>query len=160
MKINIGSGFDKREGFTNIDNSVEVKPDLVCDLDKERLPFADNSVEFVLSVHSLEHFSQPVKVIEELYRVSKNGAVWKFEVPFSYSHQDTLFHKTVGWHHGSWDKFLTNSPRQYYTKVRLRLLKAEGISHGILRFLPFRRKLSSLFNNIYYSIQYELEVVK
>lgn len=163
--LNVGCGFDKKPNtetidWVNIDNSKEVSPDIKCDLDLENLPLEDNTVDGVLMIHSLEHFVCPVEVLERLYKVSKNGAQWFIEVPFASSHQDNLFHHTMGWHHGSFDKMLVGNPRPYYTKVRLKLLKVTGLSHGWLVFLPFRRKLSSLFNNIYYSIFYELEVVK
>lgn len=160
LRLNVGAGFDKKEGYVNIDSSVEVNPDVICDLDEERLPYEDSSVDVVYSRHSLEHFSKPVEVLEELYRVSKNGSIWNIIVPFGFSHQDTLFHKTIGWHHGSFDKMLVDNPRPYYTCVRLRLLKAEGHADGWLKLLPFKRKLSSLFNNIYREIEFVLEVVK
>lgn len=160
MKLNVGSGFDKRDGFVSIDSSSLVKPDVVCDLDTQKLPYANSSVDEVYAKHAIEHFSKLPEVLEELYRVSKNGAIWTFIVPFGSSWQDNIFHKTVGWHWNSWDKFLVDNPRQYYSKVRLRLLRVEGHSDGWLNYLPFKRKLSSLFNNIYREILYELEVVK
>ena len=37
------------------------------------LPFADNSQDFVLSAHVLEHFPDPIKALKEWYRVTKPG---------------------------------------------------------------------------------------
>jgi len=158
--LNIGCGFDRREGFVSIDNSPLVNPDVVCDLDTQKLPYKDNSVDEIYSRHSFEHFSQPVQVLEELYRVSKHGAIWTIIVPFGYSWNDHLFHKSIGFHWNTFDRFLVNNNRPYYTKVRLKVLKVEGHADGWLRFLPFKRKFSSLFNNIFREIYYEFEVVK
>lgn len=57
MKINIGCGESLLEGFVNIDcteNSI-VKPDLVHDITKERLPYEDESIEEIWMIHALEH---------------------------------------------------------------------------------------------------------
>lgn len=37
------------------------------------LPFKDNSIDFVLSSHTLEHFYDPIKTLKEWYRVIKKG---------------------------------------------------------------------------------------
>lgn len=44
----------------------------------ERLPFKDNSFDFVIASHVLEHSAQPEKFISELQRVAKAGYI---EVP-------------------------------------------------------------------------------
>jgi hypothetical protein len=160
IKLHIGCGFDKKKDFLNVDSSKEVNPDLVCDLDTQELPLQKDSVGFVLMDNVFEHFTQPVKVLEKLYEVSCNGAVWTIIVPFGYSWNDVLFHKTQGFHWNTFDHFLVGNKRPYYTKVRLKLLSATGVSDGLLRWLPFKRKLSSLCNNVYREIVYELEVVK
>jgi len=54
----------------NFDDLVTV--DRVCDLDIERLsPFASNSVDFVILNHVIEHVANPVRVIHEVFRVTK-----------------------------------------------------------------------------------------
>jgi len=37
------------------------------------LPFEDNSIDFIISTGSLHHWKRPVKVLNECYRVLKNG---------------------------------------------------------------------------------------
>lgn len=37
------------------------------------LPFMDNSIDFIVSTGSLHHWKKPVKVLNECYRVLKNG---------------------------------------------------------------------------------------
>jgi len=45
----------------------------LCDLIKEKLPFEDNSFDYVYSKSVIEHFYHPEKVFEESFRVLKPG---------------------------------------------------------------------------------------
>ena len=58
VKLNIGSGHHRAEGWTNLDRSLEVKPDILFDL-ADILP-----------------------VMEELYRIAKPGAGMCVRVPY------------------------------------------------------------------------------
>lgn len=75
VKIDIGCGSQKREGFIGVDVIAFEGVDVVTDL-KERWPFEDNSVDEVWSSHTLEHFTglQRVHFVNELYRIMKVGA--------------------------------------------------------------------------------------
>ena len=46
MKLNLGSGYRKIEGYVNIDNRESVKPDVVADL-SVGFPFKSDSIEEV-----------------------------------------------------------------------------------------------------------------
>ena len=85
MKLNLGCGFDRRDGFVNIDNRLVCKPDAVADLEEFPWPFRnDFATEIVLS-HVLEHLGESrevyLKVIQELYRISAPGALVNITVP-------------------------------------------------------------------------------
>jgi len=41
--------------------------------DAAELPFEDNSIDFIVSTGSLHHWKRPAKVLNECYRVLKNG---------------------------------------------------------------------------------------
>jgi ubiquinone/menaquinone biosynthesis C-methylase UbiE len=44
--------------------------------DTDRLPFSNNTFDVVVSTYSLEHFTDPKKVLDEIYRVcNKNGSI-------------------------------------------------------------------------------------
>lgn len=75
MKINLGCGYRKLDGYVNIDNRLEVKPDIVCD--GLNLPFPDGSVDSVVAVDYLEHIptGKTVDQIEEIWRVLKHGGM-------------------------------------------------------------------------------------
>lgn len=85
MKLNLGCGFAKKDGFVNVDSWAGCTPDIVCDLENEVWPFEDNSVEFVLFDHSMEHMGETTNqffhVLKELYRVCKHDAEIEINVP-------------------------------------------------------------------------------
>lgn len=57
LKINLGCGEFKLDGFVNIDciSAGAVQPDLVLDFVRSQLPYEDNSVNQVWMIHCLEH---------------------------------------------------------------------------------------------------------
>jgi SAM-dependent methyltransferase len=91
MKINIGAGGTKYNGFLNCDNSNIFPQDYIFDLEKDKFPFEDNSVTHVIAHHILEHLGDGYfHCLKELYRVCKNGAIIYIRVPH-YKHDD-FFH--------------------------------------------------------------------
>lgn len=82
MKLQLGCGNDKREGYINVDSSKEVQPDKVWDLEKTPLPFKEDSFEEVLANHVLEHIKNFVPLMHDLYRICKDGALIKIRTPF------------------------------------------------------------------------------
>jgi hypothetical protein len=82
MKLHIGCGQDKKEGYLNVDSSSQVKPDKVWNLEKTPLPFKDNSVQEVVANHVLEHIINFVPLMHDLWRICKKGATIKIKVPF------------------------------------------------------------------------------
>jgi len=82
-KLNIGCGSDKREGYINIDIREEVKPDLVLNIEREKLPFADSSVEEIIAYDVVEHisFRRVEYVIKEFNRVMCFRGKLKIRVP-------------------------------------------------------------------------------
>jgi hypothetical protein len=81
-KINIGAGDTKYDGFINCDVSNLFSPDYIFDLEKDKFPFKDNSVEEVLAFHVLEHLGEGYfHCLQELYRVCVNKAKIYIKVP-------------------------------------------------------------------------------
>jgi len=74
LKLDLGSGKNKREGFLGVDRRAFPGVDVVADLN-ETWPWDDSSVEEVHMSHMLEHFSgtQRVHIFNELYRVLVPG---------------------------------------------------------------------------------------
>lgn len=102
MKLNIGCGNDRREGFLGVDIVPGAAVDMVCNLELDTLPLEDNSVEEFLLSHVLEHISDPLTMMGELYRVAKPFAKMVVRCPYGSSddawedptHVRPIFHGT------------------------------------------------------------------
>lgn len=76
MKLNIGSGYKRYDGFLNVDDDPLVEPDFIVNLEEGKLPFDDNSVEEIKAHHILEHIGDGfISLIQDIYRVCKHGAI-------------------------------------------------------------------------------------
>jgi len=78
LKLNLGSGYRKQEGYLNIDNRQECDPDLALDISKG-LPFEDNSIDEIRTFDIIEHveIGKVLPLIEEIYRVLKPDGIWE-----------------------------------------------------------------------------------
>lgn len=91
MKLNIGGGRTKYDGFLNCDYDINTNPDYVFNLETDVWPFEDNSVDEVIAHHIFEHFGEGYfHVLKELYRVCKDGAVLDIKVP--HHRHDNFYH--------------------------------------------------------------------
>ena len=85
MKLNLGCGFDRRNGFVNVDNQPLCEPDTLADLEKFPWPFEESSAEEIVLSHVLEHLGVTTeiyfKIIQELYRVAAPGGLITITVP-------------------------------------------------------------------------------
>lgn len=92
MKLNLGCGYNKLDGYANVDSDPNCQPDVLADLE-DSLPFEDNSVDEIVLNHVLEHLGQTTKVYfhvwKEMYRVLKDGALVLITVPH---HNHDNFH--------------------------------------------------------------------
>lgn len=87
IKLNIGSGNVKLEGFINLDYDKFSNPDYIINFEKDKFPFDDNTVETVVAHHILEHLGEGYfHFLQEIYRVCKHGALIDIRVPH-YRHE-------------------------------------------------------------------------
>ncbi len=82
--LNLGCGesvdHDRDKEF-KIDIMEQHDPDLVWDLRKTPWPIADNQFELVYAENIIEHLPDTCAMMEEIWRVSKPGALVKIIVP-------------------------------------------------------------------------------
>ena len=83
MKLDIGCGPNKAEGFIGLDQHPFPGVDHVVRLGSERLPFDDATIEEARMSHFLEHLTavERCQLLNELYRVMKLGAQCTVIVP-------------------------------------------------------------------------------
>jgi hypothetical protein len=86
-KLNIGCGYDYRDGFINVDKSDKVKADVYCEVGVSKLnTIDDDTVGYVFCKYVLNFVDDVYKFMEEIYRVSKDGAYVDVIVPHAFSH--------------------------------------------------------------------------
>ncbi len=85
MKLNVGCGSKKLEGYLNVDKYAVGDPDMVMDAEITPWPFEDNTFDEVAFIHCLEHLGARTEVffglIQELHRVCKPFANVLIVVP-------------------------------------------------------------------------------
>lgn len=82
MKLNLGSGNIKKEGFVNIDIYPFENVNIVHDIEKS-LPFENDTFDEIYSNHVLEHCSTDsiLSILKECYRIIKQNGEINIEVP-------------------------------------------------------------------------------
>ncbi|MCA9405159.1 MAG: methyltransferase domain-containing protein [Candidatus Omnitrophica bacterium] len=82
MKLHLGCGTKKLNGWINIDSVKACQPDVVCDI-SQPLPYEDQSADEVLAEDLLEHFDKYLRfvVFYEWTRVLKIGGRITIQVP-------------------------------------------------------------------------------
>lgn len=83
LKLNLGCGSNKIEGFVNIDTEASCKPDVVCNFITNKLPYKTSSVEEVVLFHTIEHISKRFHptILKEIHRVLKLGGSFIVSYP-------------------------------------------------------------------------------
>jgi len=125
--LDVGCGQRKKAGALGIDSSPRSSADIIHDLDHFPWPLPDDEFDVIYCYHVLEHLDDIVRVMEELHRVGKKGAMVEIRTPhFSslYSWQDPTHQ-----HHFALDSFdyFTEGTRHtnFYTDKRFRVLQKQ-----------------------------------
>jgi len=121
--LNLGCGRKPDPNAVNVDITPDTKPDVVHDLNVFPWPFPDNRFEKVVLWDVIEHLDSVLKVMEEVHRISRPGAVLELATPH-FSCSNSFTDPTHRHHFGcfSLDYFTGTSEHSYYTRTRYKLL--------------------------------------
>lgn len=137
-KLNMGCGFNKLDGYWNVDVEKKCNPDQVVNLEVTPWPYDDNFFEQIHAYNILEHLGTSpgifTNVVKEMYRVSQPGAIWNIQVP----------HHRCDLH---WDD---------YTHVRTLTPKTFRMFDQEFNFQTIERKLSESTFGIYHNVDLEI----
>lgn len=164
-KLNMGCGRDIIDGYVNADSVGLPGVSLISDFSRP-FPFRDNSFSAVNAVNVIEHLPDTVRVMEEIWRVSKAGAKIHIKVPH-YKSSNAFKDPT----HRS---FFTEDSFEYfdsgeiswYSKARFKVSSVKKIyqyhieryvRRPLPRLLPF---VERFFDNTVESLEFDLVVVK
>jgi len=81
--LNLGCGELPIKDCVNVDIKPMKHIDKVVDLSKLSWPWPDSSVDGIYMIHSLEHFINPLEIINECHRILKPGGFLYLQVPHS-----------------------------------------------------------------------------
>lgn len=83
MKIlDLGCGKKKRANSIGVDYSDRHNADVIHDLNIFPYPFDSSSIDEVYMDNVLEHLDEPMRVMAEVHRICKPGAIVKVIVPY------------------------------------------------------------------------------
>lgn len=95
-RINIGAGRKILKGWDNLDNHTKFGANIIADLEKP-LKIKSNTYDYVLFENTLEHMKDPLKVMEEIFRITKVGGKIEVIVPYGREVWDSIDHKKEYW---------------------------------------------------------------
>jgi ubiquinone/menaquinone biosynthesis C-methylase UbiE len=83
MKVlDLGCGKKKHPGSIGLDISDKTDADIIHDLNVFPYPVEDNEFDYVYMDNIIEHVDNVIRVMEEVHRITKNGATIKIIVPY------------------------------------------------------------------------------
>ena len=84
VKLDIGCGLKKREGYLGLDKDTVCNPDILHDLESGTIPIEDGAVDYIYTSHTLEHLRRDtyLKVINEFWRILSTGGIIEIIVPY------------------------------------------------------------------------------
>lgn len=152
-KLNLGCGADYREGFVNVDNNPNYKADVVHDLNRYPYPLNESSFTEIYSSHVIEHLSNPIDFLIELYRLGANDATVVITCPhFSGNWMHPLHRTAIS---SRLFDFVDQSNSEYYGRVRfesievrLRWLRPASEGKRTGRFLKTLDRIISFLGNL------------
>lgn len=119
--LHLGCGLKRIDGAVNVDLREITGPDVVHNLDRRPWPFEDEAFDEVIAYDVIEHLEDIVATMEEIHRVSTDGAVVKLTVPhFSCANTfiDITHRHCFSWF--SFHYFTGENEFPFYTAARFR----------------------------------------
>lgn len=148
VKLHVGCGPKKLQGYVNCDISREVNPDVVVDVTNLTKKFRKNSVDEILTEHTIEHVSDFEKAMREIHSALKPGGVAKIVVP--YATIPSAFHPHHRWYftRESFSPFQKDHNLKYYydfhfSEVRTRLVFSRWLSF----MAPVANRMTWMYEN-------------
>lgn len=116
--------------------------EVVYDIENGKYPFEDNTFDEVLAFSVLEHTTDIVKQLKEIWRVCKNGAIVSIEVPY-YNSPDSFrdpTHKSY-FTERTMEYFTDKGIFNYYTNARFEIQSQKFTSTFIGRLIPQKLRI-------------------
>jgi len=183
VRVDLGCGRAKQPGFIGIDHLPLPGVDILADMDKG-LPLRNDSVDYLVASHSLEHTTDIIFTMQEIYRVCKHKAIVCIVAPYYHTSLNMAnpYHKQIFNEHTprfftTADNTLVNKADYEFPQIQnwglgasdnrvcqmdFRCLRMELFYFPAYRRLPEdkKRELRQHYMNVADQIMYHLLVVK
>ena len=161
-KLNFGAGSTILSGWDNIDIQKSLKITMSFDFNKFPYPLKDNTYDFIHIDNVLEHLNSPDKVLDELWKKSKNNTIIRIIVPY-YNNKGasgSMQHKCYFSDHTFKD--YVEERKQIEKKEKYKIKKLILIPTKVGKKMPkkLREKLSLFIGGLISKVYIELKVVK
>jgi len=132
MKLDIGCGGNKKQGFTGVDINPGEQVDFVMDVRK--LEFEDNSIDEIFSRRCIQHVEDDEKALSEIFRILKPNGIFTLEVASWYGWLFYRLHLSPSY--GAYKIF-----HSYRDSKLKKMLEKAGFAIESLRHIPSPRGL-------------------
>ena len=150
--LDVGCGDEKVKGATGIDCVAMPGVDIVHDLNSYPWPLKNNSFDLIYLNNIIEHLPNPIKFMEEVYRICKKGGKVKI-ITVYWNHSDSVTdpQHVSFFNEYSWD-FFTGKRKGYYTNCRFEIesleLTYDEYAKRMFRSKRLLKRLSRFLCNI------------
>lgn len=183
-KLDVGCGDNKRDGYIGMDIVPLDGVDIVHNMNDVPWPVSENEFDEFVFDDVLEHSSNFLGILEEVYRAGKSGAVVKISVPhfssdnmysdpthtiFFSSRSFNYFDKSLGYKHSFYLQSVNFKIRRVHLSFREYFVQDERPTFNPFRWIGIEW-LVNRFSRVYErffcwmvpvaEIYYELEIVK
>ena len=121
--INLGCGEDFSEDLIGID-AYDYGQQHILDIEKEKLPFDNDSIDYIKANHFIEHLWDVQNCLNEAWRVLRKGGEFEIRVPYGLwsGASKPVHHQMIT---ESWFDFLRKDKTKIYgyKKWEIRLLE-------------------------------------
>ena len=133
-RLNLGCGDDYKERWINVDYRKNVKKDMEVDLNKFPYPFRKGEIDICYMKNTLSFLKDPIKVLKELARITKEGGLIIISAPhaISYSQISGLGHN----HHFTENSFNINAMKEFQLEKLLKLRSQEFVYNNKFKINP------------------------
>ena len=172
-RLNLGCGSDIRPEYVNLDVAPLPGVDVVHDLASLPYPFPDDRFDHITAFNILEHLPDTIGVLEELWRISRNGGEILVRVPYWNSLDGITDPTHVRWFNQYTFQFFdpTNprcARRSYYTHARFRIADESFFVRVPRRYVRVRHPMlkgvvaagAHFLCNVIRILEYRLVVIK
>lgn len=161
-KLNFGCGNDIRSGWDNVDVQKGAR---ITSFDFNTFPYPlkSNTYDLIESRSVLQMLDKPDDVLMELWRIAKNGAFIRIEVPYWHNKGAYNDIQTKHWfNENSFIHFAEQRPCRIDTLQKLSIARLLKRSTIVGRFLPemLKKKLDLFIGGLYAEIVIEFRVIK